>query len=189
MTRVADINSKKRKKLALGRGLDALLPSSSTPESPSKEFFRCETDLIRPNRYQPRRKFSEAELAELAQSIKAQGILQPLLVRRDEIGFEIVAGERRLRAAKLAGLKQVPVLVRDVSDSGMLELSIIENIQRENLNPLEESEAYHRLMVEFNYTQDQAAERVGKSRSAVANILRLRQLPEPIKAGIMEGHL
>jgi ParB family chromosome partitioning protein len=107
----------------------------------------------------------------------------------DDVGYELVAGERRLRAATLAGLDRVPVLVKDVSDAEMLEISIVENIQRENLNPMEEAEAYHRLITEFNLTQDKAAERVGKSRSAVANLLRLRQLPDPIKESIMDGAL
>jgi ParB family chromosome partitioning protein len=145
--------------------------------------------MIRPNRYQPRRHFSADELEGLADSIRSQGIIQPLLVRADDVGYELVAGERRLRAATLAGLDRVPVVVKAVTDAKMLEISIVENIQRENLNPMEESEAYHRLITEFDLTQDQAAERVGKSRSAVANFLRLRQLPEPIQASIREGVL
>ncbi len=185
---------KKRKKLALGRGLDALIPDTGLMDEPEpsfepKPFFECEIDLIQPNRYQPRVHFAGEELTQLSESIKAQGVLQPLLVRKSEIGYELVAGERRLRAAKLAGLKQVPVLVKAISDAEMLEMSIVENIQRENLNPIEEAEAYHRLMVEFGLTQDQAAARVGKSRSAVANFLRLRQLPDQMKASIFDGKL
>jgi ParB family chromosome partitioning protein len=145
--------------------------------------------MIRPNHFQPRRHFAADELKELAESIRSQGIIQPLLVRTGDVGYELVAGERRLRAASMAGLDRVPVLVKDVSDAEMLEISIVENIQRENLNPMEEAEAYHRLITEFNLTQDKAAERVGKSRSAVANFLRLRQLPDPIKESIMEGAL
>ncbi len=188
--------ARKKRKMALGRGLDALIPDlgameglsgSSTPTR--KDYFLCEIDMIRPNRYQPRRHFPADELEELAESIRSQGIIQPLLVRADDVGYELVAGERRLRAATLAGLDRVPVVVKDVSDGKMLEISIVENIQRENLNPMEESEAYHRLISEFDLTQDQAAERVGKSRSAVANFLRLRQLPDPIKASILEGAL
>ncbi|MDP3285391.1 MAG: ParB/RepB/Spo0J family partition protein, partial [Desulfobacterales bacterium] len=115
-------------------------------------------------------------------------VLQPLLVRKDAAGFELIAGERRLRAAKMAGLKKVPVIIREVADAAeMLEMSIIENIQRENLNPVEEAEAYHRLMTEFKLTQDEAAKRVGKSRPAVANLLRLRQLPNQIKESISDG--
>jgi len=187
---------KKKRKLALGRGLDALIPDLGAVEGISgssspmrKDYFLCEVDMIRPNRHQPRRHFSPDDLKELAESIRSQGIIQPLIVRTDDVGYELVAGERRLRAATLAGLNRVPVVVKDVSDSKMLEISIVENIQRENLNPMEEAEAYHRLIAEFDLTQDQAAERVGKSRSAVANFLRLRQLPDPIKTSIMEGAL
>ncbi len=185
---------KNRRKKALGKGLDALIPDMSTLNEPIKEaiandFFKCDIDLIQPNPYQPRLRFSQEELSELAHSIRSQGILQPLLVRAADRGYELVAGERRLRAAKLADLKAVPVMVKDVTDAQMIEMSIVENIQRENLNPMEEAEGYHRLMTEFKLTQEQAAERVGKSRSAVANFLRLRQLAEPIKISISEGKL
>jgi len=194
--RSAGTGAKKKRKMALGRGLDALIPdlgavegiSGSSP-APRKDYFLCEIDMIRPNRYQPRHHFSSDELEELAESIRSQGIIQPLLVRADDVGYELVAGERRLRAAALAGLDRVPVVVKDISDAKMLEISIVENIQRENLNPMEEAEAYYRLISEFELTQDQAAERVGKSRSAVANFLRLRQLPDPIKDNIMQGAL
>ncbi len=179
----------KRKKQALGRGLAALIPEIEKSQERSKDFFYCEIELIRSNRFQPRMQFAEDELAELCQSIKEQGILQPLLVREENDGFELIAGERRLRAAKKAGLTQVPVVIKRIDDSKLLELSIVENIQRTNLNPIEESEAYHRLVTEFNLTQDEAATRVGKSRSAVANFLRLRQLPEPIKTSMQEGKL
>lgn len=181
--------SKRRKKVVLGKGLDALIPDIESLDDSPKEYFLCDIELIRPNRYQFRTRFSEDELKELGQSIKEQGIIQPLLVRKDDKGFELVAGERRLRAAKMAGLTQVPVILKKVTDSALLEMSIIENIQREDLNPIEEAEAYHRLMTEFKLTQDQAAKRVGKSRSAVANFLRLRQLPEEIKTSIMNGTL
>ena len=180
---------KERKKIALGRGLDALIPGIESIENRSKEYFQCDIGLIRPNRYQPRLQFSEAELDDLCRSIKKQGILQPLLVRKDDIGYELAAGERRLRAAKKAGLKKVPVVVKDIADKELLEMSIVENIHREDLNPLEVAEAYHHFMTEFDLTQDQTAERVGMSRSAVANFLRIRQLPEQIKAGIIEGAL
>jgi len=182
-------NPKKRKKLALGKGLDALIPDIKSVEDRHPDYFFCETDLISPNRYQPRLQFSEDELKELSNSIKTQGILQPLLVRKNEIGYELITGERRLRAAKMAGLSKVPVVIKNISDTEMLEMSIVENIQREDFNPLEEAEAYHRLITEFDLTQDQAATRVGKSRSAVANFLRLRQLPDQIKANILDGTL
>lgn len=180
----------KRKKLALGRGLEALIPDADPAgDAAPGEYFLCDIQLIRPNRFQPRRQFAETELEELAASVREQGILQPLMVRKSESGFELVAGERRLRAARRAGLSQVPVVVRPVSDDQLLEMSLVENIQRADLNPIEEAEAYHRLIHQFNLTQEQAAARVGKSRSAVANFLRLRQLPEPIQAGIVEGAL
>lgn len=180
---------KKIKKMALGRGLDALLPDIGPVESTTKEYFECAVGLIRPNRYQPRLKFSGRELEELALSIEKQGIIQPLLVRRDDDGYELITGERRLRAAKKAGLKRVPVVIKSATDADLLEMSIVENVQRADLNPMEEADAYHKLISEFDLTQEQAAERVGKSRSAVANLLRLRQLPEQIKNSIMEGTL
>jgi ParB family chromosome partitioning protein len=179
----------KRKKLVLGRGLGALIPEIEEADERPQDFFYCDIELIRPNRFQPRIQFPKDELDELCQSIKAQGILQPLLIRKEDEGYQLIAGERRLRAAKKAGLAQVPVVIKRISDSKLLELSIIENIQRANLNPIEESEAYHRLIIEFNLTQDQAATRIGKSRSAVANFLRLRQLPEQIKASILDASL
>jgi ParB family chromosome partitioning protein len=180
---------KKTKKIALGRGLDSLLPDIDPVESVSKEYFQCDVERIRPNRYQPRMRFSEDELEGMARSIKEQGIIQPLLVRKDDNGFELVTGERRLRAAKKAGLDQVPVIVKNITDTDLLEMSIVENIQREDLNPMEEAEAYYQLINKFDLTQDQAAARVGKSRPAVANFLRLRQLPEQIKADIIAGAL
>lgn len=180
---------KKTKKIALGRGLDSLLPDIEYVESVSKEYFQCDIELIRPNRYQPRMQFSEDELEGMARSIKEQGIIQPLLVRKDHNGYELVTGERRLRAAKKAGLDQVPVIVKTVTDTDLLEMSIVENVQREDLNPMEEAEAYYQLIVKFDLTQDQVATRIGKSRSAVANFLRLRQLPEQIKADIINGTL
>jgi len=185
----AESGPKKNRKLALGRGLDALLPDIESMENISKEYFTCDIGLIQPNRYQPRLRFSDNELEDMVRSIRQQGIIQPLLVRKDNNGYELIAGERRLRAAKKAGLKQVPVIVKTITDTDMLEMSIIENVQRSDLNPLEEAEAYYRLITEFGLTQDQAADRVGKSRSAVANFLRLRQLPELIKGSIMDGDL
>lgn len=180
--------------MALGRGLDALIPGGdpvfeSKPSADQQGYLDCDIEMIQPNRYQPRSRFAAEELSQLSSSIKAQGVLQPLLVRPIDVGYELVAGERRLRAAKMAGLVKVPVVVKTVSDAEMLEMSIVENIQRENLNPMEEADAYHRLISDFGLTQEQAATRVGKSRSAVANFLRLRQLPEPIKISITEGQL
>jgi ParB family chromosome partitioning protein len=181
---------KPRRKMALGRGLDALIPDFGKSERVGGDvYLDCDMERIRPNRFQPRTRFAEKELNELADSIRAQGVLQPLLVRRDGSDFELVAGERRLRAARLAGLTRVPVVVREVSDAEMLEVSIVENIQRENLNPMEEADAYQRLIDAFDLTQEEAARRVGKSRPTVANMLRLRQLPDPIKAAIRAGEL
>ncbi len=187
--RKSGLTSKKPKKLALGRGLDALLPDIEPIENISEVYFECDIERIYPNRYQPRLRFPNDELEEMSRSIKQQGIIQPLLVRKDGHGYELVTGERRLRAAKKAGLKHVPVFVKTITDADLLEMSIVENVQREDLNPIEEAEAYHRLITEFGLTQDQAAVRVGKSRSAVANLLRLRQLPEQIKSSIMDGAL
>jgi ParB family chromosome partitioning protein len=181
--------TKKRKKMALGKGLGALIPDIDDIDQISNEYFQCNIELIQPNRYQPRKHFSKAELEALSLSIKEQGVIQPLLLRKIDDGYELVAGERRLRAARMAGLTQVPCVVKSISDSQSLEMSIIENIQRENLNPVEEAEAYHRLMAEFGLTQDEAALRVGKSRSAVANFLRIRNLSAAIKQSLVEGVL
>ena len=189
LTKTAGAKSGTRKKMALGKGLGALIPEVEIGRDEQKDFFFCDIDLIRPNRYQPRLNFSEEDLQELTDSIKAQGILQPLLVRKDDDGYELIAGERRLRAAKRARLTQVPVVIKRVNDNQMLEMAIVENIQRDNLNPIEEAEAYYRLITQLNLTQDQASARVGKSRSAVANFLRLRQLPEQIKDSITDGSL
>ena len=190
LTKNSGAGEVKRKKTALGRGLGALIPGIENGEDEKKQdYFYCDIDLIRPNRFQPRTVFSEDDLQELSESIKNQGILQPLLVRQDGSGYELIAGERRLRAAKRAGLIQVPVVIKRVSDDKLLEMSLVENIQRENLNPIEEAEAYQSLISRLNLTQDQAAARVGKSRSAVANFLRLRQLPDQIKTSIIDGSL
>jgi len=180
----------KRKKMVLGRGIEALIPDIDPAQSDSSgEYFTCDVRLIRPNPFQPRMRFSQEELDELSRSILEQGILQPLMVRKAETGYELIAGERRLRAARMAGMNEVPVVIKNVSDGQLLEISIIENIQRQDLNALEEAEAYNRLMDEFHLTQEEVAVRVGKSRSAIANFLRLRQLPEPIKASLLDGTL
>ena len=183
------VEGRKLKKMALGRGLDALIPGIEPIDNRSNNFIMCDIELIRPNRYQPRLRFSEKELIALTESVKEQGIIQPILVRKDEHGYELIAGERRLKAAKRAGLTQAPAIVREISDAELLELSIVENIQRENLNPMEEAEAYHCLMKEFGLTQEQVAARVGKSRSSVANFLRLPNLPEEIKNSILDGNI
>ncbi|MCG8633825.1 MAG: ParB/RepB/Spo0J family partition protein [Desulfobacterales bacterium] len=177
---------KKKKNTGLGRGISALIPDLdlNKPEA-SSDFFFCEVGDISPNRYQPRTRFSEEELDRLKTSIAQQGVLQPLLVRNIDGTHELIAGERRLRAAKAAGLSQVPVIVLDLTDEQVLEVSIIENIQRENLNVLEEAEAYFRLIDEFGYTQEKVAQKIGKNRSTIANLLRLRSLPDKIKESLI----
>jgi len=173
----------------LGRGLDALLAGSD--ESADRESLRTlALDYIVPGKYQPRTRMDEASLAELAESIKAQGIVQPILVRPiDGSRYEIIAGERRWRAAQRAGLAQVPALVRDVADQAALALSLIENIQRENLNPLEEAHGIARLIGDFGLTHEAAAQAVGRSRSAVTNLLRLMNLAEPVQELLLAGKL
>ncbi|MBF0234506.1 MAG: ParB/RepB/Spo0J family partition protein [Desulfamplus sp.] len=169
------------RKTGLGRGISALIPDFDTLDENTGGFFMCRTDDIVPNRFQPRTSFSEEELERLTNSIIEQGILQPLLVRKQKQGgYELIAGERRLRAAKRANLDHVPAIIKDLTDEQMLEVSIIENVQRSNLNPLEEAEAYHRLINEFQYTQEMVAQKIGKNRSTIANFLRLRGLPEPV---------
>jgi ParB family chromosome partitioning protein len=172
------------KKRALGRGLDALIPDVEISDLEPRSFFYCDIGSIRPNPYQPRRRFSEQELRDLSDSIKEKGIIQPLIVRTVPTGYELIVGERRWRAARAAKLKQVPVVVKDVTGAEMVELALVENIQRQDLNPLEKAEGYYRLMNEFGLTQEEMAKRVGQDRSTVANFLRLRNLPEPIQQDI-----
>jgi len=177
------------KRQVLGRGLDALIPDVETSDLDPTAFFQCDIDTIRPNPYQPRRRFAREELTGLAASIKEKGVIQALVVRPTSEGYELIVGERRWRSARMAGLKQVPVVVKDVSSEEMLELALIENIQREDLNPLEKAEAYYRLMKEFGLTQEKVARRVGQDRSTVANFLRLRKLPKEIQADIVNNTL
>lgn len=176
----------------LGRGLDALLSASS--EKRADEQRELPIDRLRPGKYQPRTHMDEASLAELAASIRAQGIMQPILVRPIDATpgaerYEIVAGERRWRAAQLAGLTEVPALVRVIPDEQALAMALIENIQRENLNPLEEALGLQRLVDEFSLTHQQAADAVGRSRPAASNLLRLLQLCEPVQNLLMESKL
>lgn len=168
----------------LGRGLEALIPPGE-----GKGFVEVPVEEISPNAFQPRKRFDDGKLKELAASMKAHGVLSPVILRQGKSGYELVAGERRVRAAKLAGLKRVPALIREVSDAGMLELALIENIQREDLNPLEEAEVYRRLLEEFGLTQEELAERVGRDRSSIANTLRLLRLPKQIQEDLAEGVL
>lgn len=170
---------------ALGRGLGALL--SADTSSPSSESFEIEIDQIDPSPVQPRSNFDEAKLKELASSIEANGVVQPLVVRRLGARFELIAGERRWRAAQLAGLMRIPAVVREVPDDKVLELALIENIQREDLNAIEEAQAYKRLIETIGLTQEQLAERVGRDRSYITNYLRLLRLPQDIQKLVQEG--
>lgn len=183
------------KRKSLGRGLSALLGEDSQDYAQLDKLRVSKLvpiEFIRPGRHQPRHKIDEEPVKELAQSIAEKGILQPILVRRDPgrpNAYEIIAGERRWRAAQLAGLHEVPAIVKDLSDSEALEIALIENLQRQDLSPLEEAEGYRRLMEEFSHTQEQLAKTVGKSRSHVANMMRLLGLPEPVKQLLEAGQL
>lgn len=172
-------------KRGLGRGLQALLPEVEVgPEDGVREI---DIALVRPNPFQPRKQFDGEKLEELANSIKEHGVVQPILVRSKGEGYEIVAGERRWRASRLAGLKTIPAVVKDFSESQVMEIALIENLQREDLNPIEEAEAYDRLVREFGLTQEDLARRLGKSRSQVANTLRLLNLGEGVRGRVAEG--
>ena len=179
------------KKTGLGRGFDAIMVDNSVEEiSGNSGAFKVKLMDIEPNREQPRKQFDEEALSELADSISKHGVLQPLLVRPLTDGsYQLVAGERRWRASRMAGLTEVPVVVKDLTDSQVAELALVENLQRENLNPLEEANGYKELGEKFGYTQEQIAEVVGKSRSAVANSLRLLALPKSVATLVSEGKL
>lgn len=172
---------------ALGRGLGALF--EGTEVATDTELTQLPIDQIRANPYQPRQRFGAQGLQELAASIKQQGLVQPIVVRRYQGGFELVAGERRLRAAQMAGFESIPTLVKQATDQDMLEFALLENLQREDLNPIEEARAYHRLQTEFRLRQGDVAQRVGKDRSSIANVLRLLQLPQAIQADVEAGRL
>ena len=177
----------------LGRGLEALLgadlPVAASPGAPAS-VATLAVDRLQPGRYQPRTRMDESALQELADSIRQHGVMQPILVRSlPEHRYEIIAGERRFRAAQLAGLDEVPVLVREVADEKALAMALIENVQREDLNPLEEAQALRRLIDEFGYSHEQAAEAIGRSRSATSNLLRLLNLAEPVQALLLAGDL
>ena len=198
------------RKSGLGKGLDSLIPNISTGKPQKTEKLSTNSvknvdnsvetvgktaptmlkiSQVEPNRGQPRKKFDEETLEELAESIRQHGILQPLLVQKRDNHYEIVAGERRWRAAKLAGLREIPVLIQEFTDQEAMEIALIENIQREDLNAVEEAQAYRTLMQEFHLTQEEVAEKVGKSRAAVANRLRLLRLPEKIQGWLAAGEL
>ncbi len=178
---------------ALGRGIEALIPKESDFLK-KKDLIEIEVEKIKPNPYQPRESFDEKRLSGLAESIKEKGMIQPVVVRKKQDGFEIVAGERRLRAAKSIGLKLIPAIIMEgLSKQSMLELTLVENVQREDLNPIEEAKGYKRLLEECGLTQKELSKRVGKDRSSIANTLRLLNLPEEVQNLILsdiisEGH-
>jgi ParB family chromosome partitioning protein len=190
MPHVIKVVSPQNRKSALGRGLGALLADARTPAATGGGVTRLPIEQVHPDRGNPRRTFDETALEELAASLKNQGLLQPILVRRDgRGGYRIIAGERRWRAAQRAGLKDIPALVKEASDAEAYELALVENIQRQDLSPLEEAEAFRRLIEERGLTQEQVADRVGKDRSTVANALRLLALPNEVKQMLNGGEL
>lgn len=188
----------KNTKKGLGKGLDSLIPKMEVDEISSKPkrqvseivekgIMTVKINMVEPNRNQPRKSFDEDALIELSDSIKQYGIIQPLVVQKKDDYYEIIAGERRWRAAKQAGLKEVPVIIKDYSEQEVVEIALIENIQREDLNPIEEAMAYKRLLTEFDLKQDQVAERVSKSRTAVTNSMRLLKLSDEVQQMLIEN--
>ncbi len=175
------------KRVALGKGLGALLPELERAES--KAISYCGIEEIIPNRSQPRKYFDESKLEELTESIKEKGILEPLIVRRKDQGYELIVGERRWRAAQKVGLKEVPILVMDVEGREAFEISLIENLQREDLNPIESAEAFKRLTEEFNLSQEDLSKRIGKDRTTIANTLRLLKLPMEIRNQLLQNRI
>jgi ParB family chromosome partitioning protein len=168
----------------LGRGIGSLLP-----ETNKRGYILCAVGELYPNPAQPRKHFDPAKLDELAQSIREKGVLQPILAKKTERGYMIIAGERRWRASQIAGKKEVPVIIKELSDHEILELALIENIQREDLNPIEEAESYQRLIIDLGLTQDEISKRVGKDRSTIANALRLLKLSKEVREKISSGEL
>jgi ParB family transcriptional regulator, chromosome partitioning protein len=177
------------KRPALGRGLSALIPEAPAAPSSGERSLEVDIDLLQPNKFQPRTHMDDSRIEDLSRSIRSNGVIQPIVVRKAGNGYEIVAGERRWRASQRAGLLKVPVVVRDIPDDKLLAAALIENIQREDLNPIEEAHAYRRLGDEFGLTQEQIAESVGKDRSSVANYVRLLRLPGEIRDHVGAGTL
>ena len=173
--------------MALGKGLGALLPEYGQPEP--KTLLYCGIEEIIPNRSQPRKHFDESKLQELAESIKEKGILEPLLVRRTDQGYELIVGERRWRAAQKAGLKEVPVVVKEADRREVLEISLIENLQREDLNPIEAAESFKHLLEEFNIRQEDLSQRIGKDRTTITNTLRLLKLPLEVRNQLLQNRI
>ncbi len=183
------------RKEALGRGLSAILESNEEPLAPAhaakraSQISEIDLSLVQPNPMQPRKNFDEETLMELAHSIRQLGVIQPVAVRTGKHGYELISGERRLRAARLAGLERIPAYVREADADSMLQMAIVENVQRENLNPIEEALAYRRLMEECDMTHEEVARSVAKSRSAVTNMLRLLRLPPLVQTGLRDGEV
>jgi ParB family chromosome partitioning protein len=175
------------KRMALGKGLGALLPEFGQTES--RALLYCGIEEIIPNPSQPRKHFDESKLQELAESVREKGILEPLLVRRTDQGYELIVGERRWRAAQKAGLREVPVLVKEVEGREAFEISLIENLQREDLNPIEEAEAFKHLIEEFNISQDDLSKRIGKDRTTITNTLRLLKLPLEVRNQLLQNRI
>lgn len=175
------------KRPALGKGIGALLTSAS--QDGRHKYFVCPVEDLKPHHQQPRKTFNDAKMAELVASIREKGVIQPLVVRYTGDHYQIIAGERRWRAAQKAGLKEVPVIIQDVSEDWAMEMALIENIQREDLNPIEEAGAYRYLMNTFDLSQDEVARRVGRERPTVANLLRLLRLPEAVQLDVVAGQL
>ncbi len=178
-----------KKRRALGKGLSVLIPEVDGIQGPEASFFYCPIGLIDPNPYQPREVFSTQELQEMASSVKEKGIVTPLLVTKKGERFQLIAGERRWRAAQMAGLERVPVVVREAGGVEALELALIENIHRKDLNPIEEASAYKRLLEEAGITHEDLARRLGKDRSTITNLLRVLSLPKAIQKDLVEGTL
>jgi len=177
------------KRKALGKGLSALIPEADRLEDGEGQFFKCPVEAIEANPYQPRQDISESDLEDMVNSVREKGIITPLLVSKTETGYQLIAGERRWRAAQKAGLERVPVVVREVTPYESLELALIENIHRKDLNAVEEALAYKRLLEEAEITQDSLAKRLGKDRSSITNLLRLLNLPLSIQKDLIDGRL
>ncbi len=181
--------SQNSKKKGLGKGLGALIPDADLLARTSDQFFYCGIEEITPNPYQPRHNVRDKAFEELVQSIRERGVLQPLLVRSADEGYQLIAGERRWRAAQMAGLQRVPVVIKESAEPESFELALIENIQRKDLNPIEEGAAYRRLKQEFNLSQQDIAKKIGKDRSTVANMIRLLKLPDRVRTDLVDGVL
>ncbi|MBK5100116.1 MAG: ParB/RepB/Spo0J family partition protein [Desulfobacteraceae bacterium] len=177
------------KRKALGKGLSALIPDAHRLEDQEAQYFQCPIEAIEPNPYQPRQTFAPSELEEMVNSVREKGIITPLLVSSTETGYQLIAGERRWRAAQKAGLERVPVVVREVTGAESLELALVENIHRKDLNPIEEAIAYRKLQEETGASQDSLAKRLGKDRSTITNLLRLLKLPAFIQKDVIDGRL